>query len=324
MVPPRGLSWLVFCLPALEALSASGRRLVVMTEERRIPLLEMSAIEPRPVSWFENRVESSSCEEAMLWRSSLRDAWWARREGIARRWGYRGGPRTLFLNHAVKPPRDPHRHATERFRELLEAAGAELPPEPQPQLKLSRKIRERGRERLRRAQQPLDETPLVGVYVGVQEGGSGKAWPRADFEELLRQLRRRHPDWRYLLFTTLTDLWTAVKIFEETGKIHPVLGPELDLVDLTAVLAQLELLIGADSWMLQLAAAAGTRTLGLFARDPRAWAPRGAGHEVIRSRGSSLAAIEVDEVLSKVDEMLTEDSRPIPEPTDDSSVFGAE
>lgn len=308
VVPPRGLSWLIVSLPSLKALSASGRRLVIMTEQRRIPLLEMSAIEPRPLSWFEDQApDVASYDEAMLWRSSLKDAWWARREGISKRWGYRGGLKSLLLSCAVKPPSDRHRHATEKFRELLAAAGAELPAEPEPRLTPTRKLLERGRERLRRAQQPIDETPLVGVYVGAQEGGSGRAWPRADFEELLRQLRRRHPGWRYLLFTTLADLWTAVKIFEETGKIHPVLGPELDIADLTAVFAQLDLLIGADSWMLQLAAAAGARTLGLFARDPRSWAPRGARHGVILASGASLAAIEVDEVLSQVDEMLGDD-----------------
>jgi ADP-heptose:LPS heptosyltransferase len=78
------------------------------------------------------------------------------------------------------------------------------------------------------------------------------------------------------------EVWTAVRIFEESGKIHPVIGPDLDLAGLAGVLAHLDVLVTNDSGPMHLAAALGVPCVALFGpTDPRRTAPAGDGHRVL-------------------------------------------
>lgn len=307
VVPPDDLRGLILSLPAIAALAASGRRLFVLSEEPCIPLFALSPAAPEVLVRSSRRddtvdaVAGAYCGEAVVLGALLEAASLVRAAGISVRWGYGGGLRWLLLNRPVRRPAFGARHAGDDFRELLEAMDVAQEIVPVPRLVISEDRREQARERLERAHIRSDGSPLVGVYPGVEGGGSPRPWPRRDFEDLLRRLRRRHPEIRWIILATTAELWTAVRLFEETAKIHPVIGPDLRLDGLAAVLAELDLFIGGDSWMLQLAAAAGTRSLGLFAREPERWAPRGEGHRVLAK--ASLGSIAVEDVMERFDEM---------------------
>lgn len=302
VIPPEGLGGLITALPSLEALAASGRRLEVLTAGAEVSLLALSAVAPRPLPRSASRSETrdaiaaAGCGEAVVLSAppgAAALAWSAR---IARRWGYGGGLRSLFLNRRVRRPPVATRHAADDWRELLEAMDAAPRETIAPRLVLGPEHHEKAWERLDRARIKPDQRPLVGVYPGAQGGDSGRPWPRRSWEEVIRRLRRERPGVRFVILATTEDLWKAVRLYEETAKIHPVIGPDLRLDGLAAVLAELDLVIAGDSWMLQLAAAAGTRTVGLFARNPRRWAPRGEGHRALAK--DHLWSISVDEVIA--------------------------
>lgn len=307
MLPP-GLGWLIRMLPVVAALTHSARRLTLNVDAAVVPLLELSGIDPRPWSWREEaaQVDPTPFDEAFLLGDGFADAWWARSHKIPRRWGYRGGWRSWLLAPAVKRPKDPARPVDDFFRELLDAAGVDLSPRQGPAITPSAELLGKGLRRLQRAHLSPDDRPLVGLYAGTQGGASGRPWPRQDFADLLRQLRRRHPGWRFVLLATVRDLWTAVRLFEDTGKIHPVIGPDLDYPGLAGLLGNLDAIIAADSWLLQLAAACGLESVGLFARQRRSWVPQGVGHHGVVSRGSSLAPITVDEVVDACEALCRE------------------
>jgi heptosyltransferase-2 len=87
---------------------------------------------------------------------------------------------------------------------------------------------------------------------------------------------------RVVILVGAKEVWLGVRIFEESGKIHPVLGPDLDLGGLAGVLAHLDLLVTNDSGPMHLAAALGARTVALFGpTDPRRTAPAGEPHTVL-------------------------------------------
>ena len=66
----------------------------------------------------------------------------------------------------------------------------------------------------------------------------------------------------------------GVRVHEESGKIHPVFGPDLDLAALAAVVSHLDLLVTNDSGPMHLAAALGVRCVALFGpTDPRFFGP---------------------------------------------------
>ena len=84
---------------------------------------------------------------------------------------------------------------------------------------------------------------------------------------------------------------------------------EADLATTAAVLKRCDLLVGADTPLLHLAAAVGTSSVGLFGpTDGRVRAPAGGEHRVVQAlpngRAASLDHIRVDDVLAGIESTL--------------------
>lgn len=302
-VLPADPAGLLATLPALEVLAASEREVVVFAEEGHVGLLRFH---PGPLGLLPRLgkpelerllLRSTEAEEAVVLSGRNLDAWLVRSAGIPRRFGYASLLGPLFLTRRVRRPRPSGRPVSADHRVLVEALGESWPePDPPPRLRADTESLTEAAERLGRARIEEGGRPLVAVYPGTAGGLSGAPWPRGRFEELLRELRRRGMS--AIILATTEDLWQAVRVYEETGKIHPVIGPDLRLEVLAALLSRLDLVVACDSWMLQLAAAMGTPTVGLFARDPRRWGPQGPGHRTIRSRrGEWLRSIPTESVV---------------------------
>jgi len=227
------------------------------------------------------RLRAGDFHEAVVLPNSFRSAHLPQRAGIRYRWGYRGEWRTPVLSPPVPRPRGQRRRPqVEDYRELLEAMAVPLPATWTPRLPRTPELLARGRERLARAHLG-DARPLVGLFPGA-EWGPSKRWPWRRFADLARALRREEPRSGQVILVGPKEVWVGVRIHEESGKIHPVIGPDLDLAGLAAVLANLDLLITNDSGPMHLAAAFGVRCVALFGpTDPRRTAPAGDGHLVL-------------------------------------------
>jgi heptosyltransferase-2 len=174
------------------------------------------------------------------------------------------------------------RPQVEDYRELLAAMQVPPPASWVPRLPRTRALLAAGEERLGRARLP-GTGPLVGLAPGA-EWGPSKRWPWRRFADLARELRRAVPGVRLLVLAgpKPKELWAGVRIHEESGKLHPVIGPDLDLAGLAGVLAHLDLLVTNDSGPMHVAAALGVRCLAFFGpTDPRRTAPAGEGHRVL-------------------------------------------
>lgn len=287
VIAPNWVGDLVMALPALEALAASGRCLEVLARRHLHPLLELSpavAAALAPGSQPEETVEllrEGRYDEAVILPGSFRSAWLAWRAGIPHRWGYRGDFRRPLLGPALAPP-DRRRPQIEDYRELLEAMDVPAPASWQPRLDLPAGLRAAGRERLERARVPADAVP-IGLFAGA-EWGDSKRWPAARFTELVGAVRRAVPRAAPILIAGPKEVLLAVGIHEGSGRIAPVVGPELDLGALAGVLSQLAALVTNDSGPMHLAAAVGVPCVALFGpTDPRRTAPAGEGHRVFWS-----------------------------------------
>ena len=231
-------------------------------------------------------MREAACGEAVILPNSFRSAWLTWRARIPKRWGYRGRPfnwsfRWPLLKPGVRRPRVKGRHQTEDFRELLAAMEVAQPASWTPRLQLPPAAIEKGRALLTRANLEAGSRPLIGLFPGAEFGPS-KRWPWKRFVALSRALRRRWPESRQLIVAGPKEIWLAVRIYEETGKIHPVIGPDLDLGQLTAVLGRLDLLVTNDSGPMHLAAALGVPCVALFGpTDPERTGPTGDGHRVL-------------------------------------------
>lgn len=315
---PRTLAGILETLPALAGLTASGRSLVVLALPQHHSLLrllpgvettlEISASETQMVA----AVRGAGCIESVHLDGSMDGPWLARRARIPRRWGYRGGLRGLFLAPAVPPP-EPTAGGPRDLAPLLEAAGASLAPGSS-HLELPAALVERGQQLLRRARVADTGGSLVALAPTTDLPGA-PVWPWPRFAELARALRRDEPSRRVVLLATADELWPVVRVHEETARFFPVLGPDLDLAQLAAVIAGLDLVVSVESSWGPLAAALGVATLTLV--DPRrsdpSW-PVGALHGVLPGRRRwpwwrpRLAGVEVSEVVRACAELVSADA----------------
>lgn len=334
IVAPNWVGDCVMAEPVFRALAASGRELTVLA---RRPLHGLLALFPGVAGAIDNRrdaatvaeIAAAGFAEAVLLPNSFRAAWMLSRAGVPRRYGYRADFRAPLLAPAVARRRDGFRVVRpqiEDYAELLAAMGVAAPESWIPRLELAPALAERGRERLARARLLAAAGPLIGLSPGAEWGGS-KRWPMRYWADLARDLRRRIPGAREAIFAGPKEIWLGVRVHEESGKLHPVLGPDLDLPGLAAVLSHLDLLVTNDSGPMHLAAALGVPCVALFGpTDRRRTAPAGgaeAGH-VVLDRGlwcspcfrrrcpllhhGCLRGIGVDEVAAAVERRLASGS----------------
>jgi heptosyltransferase-2 len=287
VVMPNWVGDCVMAAPVVAALADSGRRVTVLARKPLLPLLALF----RGVDETMARSDDETCSEALaaegfgeavVLPNSFRSARLVSRAGISRRFGYRGNFRAPLLAPPVARPRG-RRAQVEDYRELLAAMRVDEPESWVPEIALGDELRARGRERLERARLTASgsEAPLVGLSPGA-EWGPSKRWPMKRWGDLAIDLRRRIPGVRQAIFVGPKEIWLGVRVHEESGKLHPVIGPDLDLAGLAGVLAHLDLLVTNDSGPMHLAAALGVPCVALFGpTDRRRTAPAGAGHVVL-------------------------------------------
>jgi lipopolysaccharide heptosyltransferase II len=287
LVMPNWVGDAVMALPVAEALAASGRRLSAFAKPHLSSLLRLhpafaDLVERAPdEATTLERLRAAACQEAVVLPNSFRSAWRPYRAAIPYRWGYSGELRGLLLRPAVPRPRGPRRPQIHDYEALLAAMGVEGPASWIPRLSLDEATRSRGAERLRRAHVEPGAGPLVGLFPGAEFGPS-KRWPWQRFAALATEIRRAIPGARIVILAGPKELWLGVRVHEESGKLHPLVGPDLDLGGLAAVVSHLDLLVTNDSGPMHLAAALGVRCVALFGpTDPRRTAPAGEGHAVL-------------------------------------------
>ena len=146
------------------------------------------------------------------------------------------------------------------------------PADPVPRLPLSAVDRDAGRALVERTGL-TGSGPLIGLFPGAEFGPS-KRWPWRRFAELAQLLRRRLPAARILIVVGPKETWLGVRVHEESGRIHPLAGPDLDLARLARLLSALDVLVTNDSGPMHLAAAVGVPVRRpVRAHRPRAHRP---------------------------------------------------
>ncbi|MBI4552192.1 MAG: glycosyltransferase family 9 protein [Candidatus Latescibacteria bacterium] len=168
-------------------------------------------------------------------------------------------------------PPDGHRlHATHHLIRALAPLGIEvrasvprLCPSPDDRRRAEAFLAERGFTR---------PAALMAVHPG--SGGRWKCWPPDRYAALIDALHTRNiPS---LLSAGPADAEVVNAIRASLTRATPLIANQLDLPLLAAVLVRCRGMIGNDSGMTHLAAAAGVPTIALFGpTDPAVWGPRG-------------------------------------------------
>ena len=291
-ISPNWVGDTVLSIPVFDSLAASGRTVTVLARRHLEPLLNLvpsvSSVLVHGESGQETlqRVRRLEFDEAVVLPNSFRSALLPYRAGIGSRWGYRARSiesvmRSLILEPAVARPDHEKKHQVEDYAALLEAMGVDPPTPWIPRIDLSPAAVADGTALFERAGLHPARGPVVGLFPGAEFGPS-KRWPWRRFVELSRFLRHARPSSRQTILAGPKELWLAVRIHEETGKFHPVIGPDLDLGRLAHAISKLDLLVTNDSGPMHLAAALDVPCLALFGpTDPSRTRPVGQQHVVM-------------------------------------------
>jgi lipopolysaccharide heptosyltransferase I len=231
----------------------------------------------------------------------------------------REGLNVLFTNQRVAPP-PAARHVVDRYLALVEPLGARaravefaLPTDTAAATRVDELLMGAGLK-------PRDR--LVVLNPGA--GRPDKRWPIERFGTLARRLADEAGASVLVIWgpNELADA-RAIVGTETPGRaiLAPpgaVLAPPTNLDELLAVLRRASVLVAADTGPLHLAAALGTRCVGLY--GPTAAernGPYGSGHRALQSPDRTMASLGVDPVCRAVVELL---DGPAPDPAGVGSI----
>lgn len=229
-------------------------------------------------------------------------------------------------------PRAARRHHVHQYLELVKAVGARGEACP-PRLVVSREAVEKAAARFGLPPKGGGQSKLIGVNPGA-EYGPAKRWPLERFSEAARQIAATRPV-DVLVFGGPSDRPAADRLVEMLtrkpakglGTARAVAG-ETSLGELASLASRCDVFLSNDSGPMHVAAAVGTRVVGVFgSTSPELTGPGLAdekAHRLLRRPPACapcflrqcpvdtrcLAAISVDQVSAAVLELLAEGSLP--------------
>jgi ADP-heptose:LPS heptosyltransferase len=252
----------------------------------------LSGVEVATAPWLARHGESPSwtslINRALAWRGRRYDvvvnfepdirsnliAWLT---GAAVRWGYSTGGGAAVLTDALAY--DAAAHVSLNARRLIERAAARpMParPESASRLVVPRDAVVQARRRLQNAVRPR-----IGVHVS--GGRASKQWHLDRFADAARAIAVARGA-TIVLTGSAADRPLVNVVRQQLSDISIIdLAGQLDLIELAAVLEDLDLLVTGDTGPMHLAAAMGTPTVALFGpSNPQRFGPTGNRSAILR------------------------------------------
>jgi heptosyltransferase-2 len=322
VIAPNWIGDAVMSLPVIRALAAAspGERLTVLARPgpAAIYRAEGSAAEVRTASTLvadSLATARSRFGEAWLLPNSFRSALVPYLAAVRERIGYATDGRSPLLTRALPaPPRD--RHQLRDYDPLLRSRGVEPDTGP-PRLPIPAAAADRADEALARLRLSSAGGRLVLLAPGAAFSWT-KRWPPERFGRLAAELLERAWAPAIAIGPGEEDLARAVS--EGSGAPLPVLGADLDPVELAAVAARARAVVANDSGAMHLAAAVETPVVALFGpTDPGRTGPVGAASVILDRyvfcspcylkecpyRHECMTGIDVEAVLEAVERLTT-------------------
>ena len=222
------------------------------------------------------RLRAGRFAEAWLLPNSFRSALAPRLAGIPERIGYDTDRRRPLLTHALPPPLRTE-HQLRDYDALLRARGIEPDFEP-PRLPVTARALDRAASALEAAGVDRDE-PLALLAPGAAFGWT-KRWPPGRYGALGDLLAARG-------FAPAVVIGpgeeTLGRIVAAAGRSRlPVLGADLDPLELAALFSCARVVVSNDSGPMHLAAAVGVPVAAFFGpTDPGRTAPSGSPSRIL-------------------------------------------
>lgn len=278
--PLPGIGDMVWHLPHLHALASDSRdgKVSVLTKPRsRADLLLRADPMVDEVIWLERNpgkhdgvlglfrlvklLRRGEYERVWILHDSNRYHWAALLAGIPQRFGYGKGLQRFLQNSGVRLPKDAPRHPIEKADLLLKLHA--LPrTESEPQLSADPAL-------VATMEQRFCAVPRPWVALGIGSSEPYKQWGQERFAELARALRSSH-DVSILVVGGPAEAVMAEWIVEQAGSAanRVYAAANLPIDQTAALLSRCALYVGNDTGFLNMAAALGVHSFGLFGGSP--------------------------------------------------------
>lgn len=278
--PLPGIGDMVWHLPHLHALARDSRdgKVSVLTKPRsRADLLLRADPDIDEVIWLERNpgrhdgfagfwrlvklLRSGNFERVWILHDSTRYHWAALWAGIPQRFGYGKGSQRYLQNSGVRLPKQAPRHPIEKADLLLDLHG--LPrTEPEPRLHADPRL-------ISDVQQRFAHIPKPWVALGIGSSEPYKQWGQERFAALATELRLGF-DVSVLVVGGPNEVVMAEWIAEQAGSAanRVYTAANLPIDETAALLAGCALYVGNDTGFLNMSAALGVHSLGLFGGSP--------------------------------------------------------
>jgi heptosyltransferase-1 len=159
------------------------------------------------------------------------------------------------------------------------------------------------------------QNPLAVINPGA--GWASKVWPAERYAAVARHLGETHGHTSVVVWAGDSEHAWAKQIVEQSAG-HAQLAPPTSLLELTELCRKADLFVGSDTGPLHIAAAVGTRCVGMYGpTSPEKCGPYGTGHVNVcaeQSAGSSkkmrdadndvMQTISAEQVASACDEAI--------------------
>lgn len=288
----QGLGNLVLATPVMTAMAEAGYELSLVTRTRAVArLLEaapwVATVDSIDVGWGDSpaagwRQRRGRPEVSVTcFPDGRRAAALAVVAGARRRVGFVDWL-PAYLRRAYTAPlrAEPGLHDVEQNLRVLDAVGVRRREPPMPVVPLTSADASFADDLLSRP--PLSETgSLVAVHAGGRARGSARRWPEERYHRVVTELCGRDGV-GVVLVGGESERPMLQRIAEGAAGRAVVLAGRATLAQTAAVIARCAAYVGNDSGPLHVAAAVGTRVVGLYGpTDERRTAPWGEGHTVL-------------------------------------------
>jgi ADP-heptose:LPS heptosyltransferase len=148
----------------------------------------------------------------------------------------------------------------------------------------------------------FENQPLICVIPGA--GKLENRWPLSKFSEFMNGMHQLHPKFQWIVSVGDQEIFLAQQLVTDLSFQIAILK-HVSLRTLAGVYGKSMLCIGNDTGTLHVAAAVGSRVIGIFGpTDPQCWKPWGDRIVGIRAQDQKCSSVEVQCVLDASEDLL--------------------
>ena len=257
-------------LPTLKKLKEKGYKLDIYTSFRARPVLELSNIADRIISFPKFILKPLYYDYVIdtepYYNFATLISFYMSKKAI----GYSNLYRKILYNYKVKW--DKNKHVSENFSKLLKPLNIDFKPKELIPLKYSKT----NKNDINNLLKGYKKDKLIGIHLGIAETSKYRMWKLNNFEELIKKIHNNHKNIIIVLTGSKKESISNKELIKKLKLKRIINIAGTNLGELAYLMTKFKLYVSNDTGPMHLAAAMKCRTIGLFGPNlPKRYGPLG-------------------------------------------------